>query len=85
MQRPKVLRGEVMSAKMDRTCVVVIRRFHMYQPKYGKKEKVSKRFHVHDPENRAKEGDLVTIQPIQRASKKKTMQLVDITQKAVQL
>jgi small subunit ribosomal protein S17 len=60
--------GIVVSNKPQKTIVVVIQRRYQH-PKYGKILIKSKRYMVHDEENKAKSGDLVLIEetaPISR-------------------
>lgn len=52
--------GIVISNKNAKTIVVSVQAYKSH-PKYHKKYRVSKKFHVHDPENKFKEGDTVTI------------------------
>lgn len=56
----KVLEGVVVSDKMDKTVVVLIKDYVKDQ-KYKKFYKTSKRFKAHDEENRFKAGDTVQI------------------------
>ena len=66
----KVFQGTVVSDKMDKTAVVRIDRIKAH-PKYQKRYKVSKRFKVHDPENKCKVGDKVTFVECRPLSKEK--------------
>jgi small subunit ribosomal protein S17 len=52
------LEGVVVSDKMDKTIVVKVERV-MVHPKYNKRYKSSKKYKVHDQENKYKEGDKV--------------------------
>ena len=58
--RRRVLRGTVVSDKMDKTIVVetATRKSH---PLYGKRVKYSRKFKAHDELNEAKIGDIVEI------------------------
>ncbi len=56
----KVLKGVVVSDKMDKTIVVRVDRLKDH-PKYKKKFKISKRYKAHDEENKFKEGNAVEI------------------------
>lgn len=69
--------GRVVSNKMDKTAVVetVTRVPH---PRFGKIVKQIKRFHVHDEENKAQEGDQVRIMETRPLSKLKRWRLVEI-------
>ena len=56
----RVKKGTVTSVKQEKTIVVTV---HVYKshPKYRKRYRVSKKFHVHNPENKKFElGDEVT-------------------------
>lgn len=64
------LKGVVSSDKMDKTVVVTITRVKRH-PKYHKYYKVSRKFKVHDGENRYKVGDEVIIQETRPMSKNK--------------
>lgn len=64
------LKGVVSSDKMDKTVVVTITRVKKH-PKYHKYHKVSRKFKVHDGENRYKVGDEVIIQETRPMSKDK--------------
>jgi len=59
-KKGKSLRGEVVSNKVDKTIVVRVDRF-VKHPRYGKFQKLSKRYQVHDPLNKHNVGDKVTI------------------------
>lgn len=54
----RTLAGVVVSDKMDKTIVVKVSR-KMAHPLYGKRITVSKKYKVHDPENRYKIGEEV--------------------------
>ena len=43
-------KGIVTSAKQDKTLVVTVHRYRSH-PKYKKKYRISKKFHVHNPNN----------------------------------
>ena len=70
----KRLEGVVTSDKADKTIVVrVERRFK--HPKYSKFVFKSAKYHAHDENNEAKEGDRVTIVESRPYSKTKTWEL----------
>ena len=71
----KTLRGTVVSDKMQETVVVSVSRY-VKHPKYKKYIKRSKKYHVHNPGNRAKEGDMVTIRSTKPISKTKSFEIV---------
>ena len=71
----KTLRGVVTSDKMQDTAVVAVSRYTKH-PKYKKYLKQTKKYHVHNPGNKAKEGDLVTIRSCRPLSKTKSFEIV---------
>ncbi len=71
----KILKGKVVSDKMDKTVVVEIKRF-VKHPKYGKFFNLSKRHKAHDPENKAKIGDEVEIRECRPMSKDKHFEVI---------
>ena len=75
--RRKVRVGRVVSDKMDKT-VVVAYGWSRPHPIYKKAVRAESRFMAHDPENRAKLGDLVRIVESRPISKTKRWRLVEI-------
>jgi small subunit ribosomal protein S17 len=76
----RVLQGTVVSAKADKTIVVLVERRFMH-PTYHKTVRDSKKYRAHDEENTCQEGDLVEIIESRRYSKHKAWLLVNkITQ-----
>lgn len=71
----KTLQGTVVSDKMQDTAVVAVLRY-VKHPKYKKYMKITKRYHVHNPGNRAKEGQIVTIRSCRPLSKTKSFEIV---------
>lgn len=70
-----VLKGVVISDKMDKTVVVSVSRF-VKHPLYGKFYKVSKKYKVHDEDNAHKTGDNVEIMETRPISKDKKFTVV---------
>jgi small subunit ribosomal protein S17 len=69
--------GRVVSDKMEKTRVVsveTLKRHRIYKRTY----KQTKRFHVHDEENRSHTGDLVRIEESRPLSKLKRWRLIEI-------
>ena len=66
----RILKGVVVSDKMQKTVVVEISRMKKH-PKYKKYYSVTKRFKVHDEEGVYKTGDKVLIQETRPLSKEK--------------
>ena len=65
-----VLRGVVVSNKMDKTVVVSVSRF-VKHPKYGKFYSISKKYKAHDENNKCQVGDKVEIIETKPISKDK--------------
>lgn len=76
--------GEVVSTKMQKTIVVrVARRFP--HPLYGKVVERHKKYHAHDEEEIAREGDIVRIEECRPLSRTKRWRLVEIIRRAAQV
>ncbi len=71
----RTLKGTVVSTKMAKTIVVEISR-HKLHPKYKKRYLVTKKYHVHDEAQEAKEGDVVRFRECRPLSKTKSWYLV---------
>lgn len=82
-QRKRLI-GQVVSDKMDKTVVVVVRRTRQH-PLYGKVIRVSKRYKAHDETNACKVGDQVRIVESRSYSKDKHWRVEEILQRAVQI
>lgn len=70
INKKRVLKGVVVSDKMQKTAVVEILRLKKH-PKYKKYYKVSTRFKAHNPEDQYHTGDKVFIQETRPMSKDK--------------
>jgi small subunit ribosomal protein S17 len=70
-----VLKGVVVSDKMDKTIVVSVSRF-VKHPLYGKFYKISKKYKAHDEENKYKTGDQVEIIETRPISKDKRFTVI---------
>ena len=77
----KSLEGIVVSDKMDKTRVVRVVR-SVRHPFYEKVMKKSKKFHAHDENNQAKQGDVVEIASTRPLSKLKRWRIVRIIKAA---
>ncbi len=75
----RVLQGVVVSDKQDKTVVVKVER-RFTHPLLKKTVRRTKNYHAHDETNRAKTGDVVTIEESRPYSKTKTWVLVDPAQ-----
>lgn len=71
----RVLRGKVVSSKMQDTITVAVERY-VKHPKYQKFQKLTKKFLVHDKGNTAKVGDVVEISECRPLSRRKHFTLV---------
>jgi small subunit ribosomal protein S17 len=71
----KVLKGVVVSDKMDKTVVVEVTRFVEHK-KYGKRIKKTKNYKAHDAENSKKIGDVVEIEETKPMSKDKHFKVI---------
>lgn len=79
--KPRILKGEVVSDKMQKTAVVKILRLKKH-PKYKKYYKVSNRFKAHNPEDQYHVGDKVFIQETRPMSKDKRWIIKGLVQKS---
>lgn len=77
----RTVMGRVVSAKMDKTIVVLVER-KVRHAVYGKFIKRSTKLHAHDQTNQCREGDTVTITSSRPLSKQKSWVLVDIVERA---
>lgn len=69
-RRKKILKGVVVSDKMDKTVVVMVEGIKQH-PKYKRRYKVSKKYKAHDPEKKYHIGDKISIQECRPISKEK--------------
>lgn len=71
----RVLKGKVVSDKMDKTITVLVERRYMHSL-YKKFIKRTDKFAAHDENNQFKVGDVVSIQECKPISKRKTWTVV---------
>lgn len=71
----KTFTGTVVSNKMTDSAVVAVSRY-VKHAKYKKYMKKTSKFTVHNPGNKAQEGDKVTIRAIKPMSKTKHFEIV---------
>ena len=71
----RVLQGEVVSDKSDKTVVVKVERTYKH-PLYKKYIKKDKKYSAHDENNQFKIGDFVQIRECAPKSKTKTFEVV---------
>ena len=69
-KQKRILKGEVLSDKMDKTVIVKISRLKVH-PKYRNRFKISRRFKAHDEKNEYHIGDKVIIEETRPISKEK--------------
>ena len=72
----RILKGEVVSNKNDKTVVVKVQR-RFRHPFYVKVISRKKKYHAHDENNKFKEGDFVKIIESKPISKLKTWQVIE--------
>ncbi len=72
----KVLKGVVVSDKMNKTVVVEVTRFVEHK-KYGKRIKKTKNYKAHDENNSKKIGDVVEIEETKPMSHDKHFKVID--------
>jgi small subunit ribosomal protein S17 len=73
-KKRRLFKGRVVSDKMDKTVVVLLEQSYVH-PRLQKVLKKSKRYKVHDSDNRAKTGDVVEFYETRPLSKDKYMSL----------
>jgi small subunit ribosomal protein S17 len=81
---PRSLVGEVISNKMDKTVAVKIERV-VKHPLYQKYVKRSTRLLAHDESNQCQEGDVVEIAECRPLSKRKSMRVTRVLERAKQV
>ena len=72
----RILQGEVVSNKNDKTVVVKVQR-RFRHPFYGKVISRSKKYHAHDEKNKFKKAEVVKIVESKPISKLKTWEVID--------
>ena len=73
----RILQGDVVSDKGDKTVVVRVERIFTH-PLFKKTVRRSNRFHAHDESNTYKVGDLVQIQECAPKSKLKRWEVIGV-------
>ena len=72
----RILQGEVVSDKNDKTVVVLVER-RFKHPLLQKVVRRTKKYHAHDENNASKVGDIVRIEECRPISKNKTWKIVE--------
>ena len=75
----KELIGEVVSDKMDQTCVVLVKSVKMH-PIYKKRFVVRKKYYAHNAENKAVLGNTVKLRLVKPISRLKRWNIIEILQ-----
>ena len=73
----KELVGEVVSDKMDQTCVVLVKSVKMH-PIYKKRFVVRKKYYAHNAENKAVLGNTVKLRLVKPISRLKRWNIIEI-------
>jgi small subunit ribosomal protein S17 len=79
-EQRKQVEGVVVSDKMDKSIVVKVERSWRH-PLYGKVVKTAKKYHAHDENNEAREGDRVRLLESRPISKLKKWVLLEIVER----
>jgi small subunit ribosomal protein S17 len=82
--RRKILVGEVISNRMQKTITVKVER-RVQHSLYERVIKRSKKFHAHDEQNQCKIGDIVRITETRPLSKTKRWRLLEVVRRRVEL
>lgn len=78
----RTLQGVVVSDKMDKTVTVLVER-RVKHPLYGKIVVQTKKYHAHDEQNDAKEGDRVEIAETRPVAKTVAWKVVKVISRAI--
>ena len=78
----RTLVGRVVSDKMDKTVTVLVER-RVKHPMYDKIIARSRKYHAHNENNEAKQGDLVEIQECRPIAKTKSWTVAKLLEKAI--
>lgn len=73
--KKRIIKGTVVSDKMDKTVVVQIIRFKFHK-KYNKRYQTSVKYKAHDPKNAFHPGDKVEIEEMRPLSKEKRWRVI---------
>ena len=79
--KKQIYQGYVVSDLQDKTIVVRVDTYRRHSL-YGKRFRYSKKFYVHDEENKAKKNDVVKIMQTRPISKTKKFRLLEIVEVA---
>jgi len=76
--------GVVVSDEMQKSCVVAVE-WQVRHGLYGKTERRTSKFMVHDEKNEAKTGDMVAIVETRPISRRKRWALTRVVRKAIEV
>ena len=80
-KKQHVVTGNVISAKMDKSAIVLSHR-RVKHPVYGKYITRTTKLHIHDENNECVAGDIVAVASCRPLSKTKSWTLVKVLEKA---
>lgn len=80
----QMVEGKVTSEGMNKTITVEVSRYRV-DARYGKRVKLTKKYHAHDELNEAEAGDTVQLVSGRKLSKTKSFALAKIIRKVVKL
>ena len=72
----KILKGRIINDKSNKTVIVLVKRKYSH-PFFGKVITSSKKYHVHDENNKFKIGDIVQMIESRPLSKKKKWEVIN--------
>ena len=72
----KILKGRIINDKSNKTVIVLVKRKYSH-PFFGKVITSSKKYHVHDEDNKFNIGDIVQIIESKPLSKKKKWEVIN--------
>ncbi len=76
----KTVKGKVVSTKMEKSIVLLVE-FYKLDKRFKKFVRKSKKIMAHDPESKAKEGDIVVVQEGRPLSRNKRHTLVQVVER----
>lgn len=80
IKKGRVLKGRVVSEKMDKTIVVAVSQLKAH-PKYGRRYLRTKKYKAHDENREYKTGDYVLIRECRPVSKTKSWEAISRSNK----
>ncbi|MGH8672259.1 MAG: 30S ribosomal protein S17 [Burkholderiales bacterium] len=83
-KQARTLTGRVVSDRMQKTVTVLVER-KVKHPLYGKVVRRSKKYHAHDEEGHAHNGDVVLIEECRPISRTKSWRVQKVLEKAAEV